>query len=45
MKFAIEQGEPAFALSNEWDPFAGANKYHYPDDEGTRYYIHTYKVE
>lgn len=30
---------------NDYDDFEAADCYHYPDYEGTRYYIQTWKVE
>lgn len=42
---AIEKGEPAILLDDEFDSFLAATCYHYPDYEYSRYYIEQFELD
>lgn len=43
--FAVEQGEPMLILTHDYDTWECAECYHYPDYEGSRYYVKQCVVE
>lgn len=43
--WAVESGEPMLILEHEYDPWECAECYHYPNYDGSIYYVHTCEVE